>query len=55
MANALPDAIGAQAAYPGRQGHLDVGATAACPMLMGDVLTPQTATNCPVKVDCLQE
>jgi len=41
MANALPDAIGAQAAYPGRQ-VISMSGDGGFSMLMGDILTLET-------------
>jgi pyruvate dehydrogenase (quinone) len=48
MANALPDAIGAQAAYPGRQ-VISMSGDGGFSMLMGDVLTLKQE-KLPVKV-----
>ena len=42
MANALPQAIGAQAAYPGRQ-VISLSGDGGFAMLMGDFLTPGAA------------
>src|SRR5882757_7233646 len=48
MANALPDAIGAQAAYPGRQ-VISMSGDGGLSMLMGDVITLKQE-KLPVKV-----
>src|ERR1700690_4460843 len=48
MANALPQAIGAQCAYPGRQ-VISVSGDGGFAMLMGDLLT-LTQYNLPIKV-----
>jgi len=48
MANALPDAIGAQAAYPGRQ-VISMSGDGGFSMLMGDILTLKQ-NKLPVKV-----
>src|SRR5207245_9969457 len=48
MANALPDAIGAQAAYPGRQ-VISMSGDGGFSMLMGDVITLKQS-KLPVKV-----
>ncbi|GAA1354186.1 pyruvate dehydrogenase [Falsarthrobacter nasiphocae] len=48
MANAMPHAIGAQAAYPGRQ-VISVSGDGGLSMLLGDLTTPVTY-NLPVKV-----
>src|SRR5712675_140194 len=48
MANALPDAIGAQAAYPGRQ-VISMSGDGGFSMLMGDILTLKQS-KLPVKV-----
>jgi len=48
MANALPQAIGAQCAYPGRQ-VISISGDGGFAMLMGDILT-LTQLNLPIKV-----
>jgi pyruvate dehydrogenase (quinone) len=48
MANALPQAIGAQCAYPGRQ-VISMSGDGGLAMLMGDLLT-LTQHNLPIKV-----
>jgi pyruvate dehydrogenase (quinone) len=50
MANALPQAIGAQCAYPGRQ-VISMSGDGGLAMLMGELLT-LTQYNLPVKVLC---
>ena len=53
MANALPQAIGAQVSYPGRQ-VISMSGDGGLSMLMGDLLTLRQQ-KLPVKIDRLQE
>ena len=53
MANALPQAIGAQASYPGRQ-VISMSGDGGFAMLMGDLLT-LGQHQLPVKIDRIQK